>query len=252
MKSLTIAVILLALSAAAALPEAETVIDSPAPTLPRFLERPGYYQKRAIHNLTAGATGSMDSLRILAIRVAFQDRDFLDETETYPPHDSIYFENELRHLREYYYGASLESFRLITDLHHEVILVSRTEGYYGSGEGGYDFLMSELMMEVVDSTDSTTDFSRYGSIAVIHAGAGKETDIFGDSPDQIWSGFIDPDEVREALSDTLGTPGIPTDDMTGGNPFFIDNFLILPESSSQDGMTFGSFGIYDFQLGKRL
>ncbi|MGM0482998.1 MAG: hypothetical protein ACQERI_00440, partial [Candidatus Krumholzibacteriota bacterium] len=213
---------------------------------------PGHYQKKALRNLTDRAVAAVDSLKMLAVMVAFQDRDFTMSPQAYPSRDSLYFENELRHLSEYYRGASLGNFHLACDLYDGTVRVSRQESYYGAGGEDYNLRMIEMMMEVVDSIDSRIDFSEYGTFALIHAGAGKETDIFGDSPNQIWSGFIDPDEAAEALSDTLGTPGVPTGDTISGETFFIDNFLILPETSSQDGMTFGSLGIYAFQMGKRL
>jgi len=213
---------------------------------------PGYYQKKAVRGMKDNSITAEDSLKMLVIRVSFPDRDFMLYPDAYPPHDSMYFENELSHLKEYYMGASLERFELITELYDGVVEVSQPEGYYGVSGQNWNLRMAEMFMEVVDFTDSTIDFSEYGTFALIHAGAGRETDIFGDSPGQIWSGFVDPEETREALADTLGTPGIPTNDEKGGNTFYIDNFLILPETSSQDGMVFGSLGIYAFQLGKRL
>jgi len=253
MRLFTAAVLLSLLVTFTAHSEGYNVVQSKLPPPEGGREKaPGYYQRKALRNLNEGAAVSVDSLKMLVIRVAFQDRDFSMSPQVYPSHDSLYFENELRHLSEYYRGASLNRFRLDSDLYGRTIRVSRPESYYGAGSEDYNRRMVEMMMEVVDSTDSRIDFSEYGTFAIIHAGAGKETDIFGDSPNQIWSGFIDPDEAAEALSDTLGTPGVPTGDTVNGDTFYVDNFLILPETSSQDGMTFGSLGIYAFQMGKRL
>ncbi|MDZ7860246.1 MAG: hypothetical protein U5O15_06210 [Candidatus Krumholzibacteriota bacterium] len=212
----------------------------------------GYFQKQSIRKLAEGVTGSADSLRLLAIMVSFPGSDFDTGSETVAAHDSLYFANELRHLKEYYHGASRGLFKLDCDLRGEVIQLSRPEEYYGGDDQAWASKMVEMMIEAVDSTDSEIDFSIYDAFALIHAGPGRETDIFGDSPSQLWSGFIDPEEMEEVAMDTLDAPGIPTDDPGVGGGFYIDNLLILPEESSQDGYTFGSLGIYAYQFAKRL
>ena len=107
-------------------------------------------------------------------------------------------------------------------------------------------------MEVVEGLDPLIDFSGFDAVALIHAGSGQETDFNGDSPGQIWSGFLDPDEMAEALADTLGTPGVPTADSLHGRAFFVDNVIVWPEDASQDDQVFGSLGIYAYQIGLRI
>ena len=234
------------------------VFPGPAPAavkIPRIDNRAlpsvGYYQQQAIRKLAGGAIECMDSLNLLVIRVSFQDSGFEMDSIQGVPHDSLYFKNELRHLKEYYHGASGGMFNLHYDLLDEIIQLSRPQEYYGEEEK-WSSKMVEMLMETVDSTDSVVDYSGYDAFALIHSGAGRETDIFRDSPEQLWSGFIGPEKIEEIVADTLATPGIPTDDSLGGKPFYIDNVLILPEESSQDGYIFGSLGIYSYQLAKRL
>jgi len=212
----------------------------------------GYFQKQSIRKLTEGITGSADSLRLLAIMVSFPGSGFDTGSETVAAHDSLYFANELRHLKEYYYGASCGVFKLDCDLRGGIIQLSRPEEYYGGDDQAWESRMVEMMIETVDSTDSEIDYSMYDAFALIHAGPGRETDVLGDSPTQLWSGFIDPEEMEEVATDTLGAPGIPTNDPGDGGNFYIDNLLILPEESSQDRYTFGSLGIYAYQLAKRI
>jgi M6 family metalloprotease-like protein len=217
----------------------------------RVLPSVGYYQKQSIRKLAEGAIECVDSLNLLVIRVSFQDSGFETDSTEGLPHDFLYFNNELRHLKEYYYGASGGMFNLNYDLLDKIIQMSRPQEYYGEEER-WSSRMIEMLIETVDSTDSVVDYSGYDAFALIHSGAGRETDIFGDSPGQLWSGFIGPEEIEEIIADTLAAPGIPTDDSLGGEPFYIDNLLILPEESSQDGYIFGSLGIYAYQLAKRL
>ncbi len=203
------------------------------------------YQERSLASLAAGDPETVDTLKVIFVRVSFPDLDF------FPVHDDTYFNNELRHLVEYYDGASLGNFTLICDLAPEIIILPFESAYYGDNDP-WDTRIPEMMMSIVDSLDGTRDFSGYDSYAVIHAGPGRETDFFGDSGSQLWSGFIDPGEIAELLADTLGTSGIPTDDGTPVDTFYIDNIMVLPEEASQDGYMFGAIGIYAYQIGKRL
>ncbi len=210
----------------------------------------GVYQLGALRQLLEGRFSPVDSLSLVVIRVSFSDRDFTVGSDSVP-HDSLYYSNELRHLSEYYIGASLGHFHLEWDLVSGIVALSRPEGYYGE-DGIWDARMAEMLMEVVEATDSLLDYTRYDGITLIHAGSGQETDFNGDSPEQLWSGFIDPEELAEIIADTLGTPGIPTNDSLHGQPFFVDNVMVWPEDSSQDDHFFGALGVYAYQVGLRL
>jgi M6 family metalloprotease-like protein len=203
----------------------------------------GPYQRSSIERLLRGTSAPVDSLNVIVFLVAFADKDF--------SHGSVYFENELRHLREYYLGASRNIFHLETTIYPAIVTLSGTEGYYGE-DGLWKERMAELLIELVQKTDASVDFSRYDAYAVIHADAGQETDFKDDSRSQISSGFVNPVEMAEALKDTLGTPGVPTNDLANGDTLQIDNLMIWPEESSQDGYVFGSLGIYAYELGLRL
>jgi len=210
----------------------------------------GPFQYDALRRLLGAAPAAVESLTVGVIRVSFPGLDFGTGMDG-AAHDSLYFENELRHAREYFAGASIGRFTLDTELLPGVYRLSRPESYYGE-DGSWDVRISEMLMEVVEGLDSLVDFSGFDAVALIHAGSGQETDFNGDSPGQIWSGFIDPAEMAEVLADTLGTPGVPTADSLRGEPFFVDNVIVWPEDASQDGRTFGSLGIYVYQIGLRI
>jgi M6 family metalloprotease-like protein len=207
--------------------------------------RVGPYQREAVERLLGGAGAPVDSLNVIVFLVSFADRGFNED------HDAAYFENELRHVKEYYIGASRDVFHLVTTIYPAVVELSGDEGYYGQ-DGLWKERMAELLIEVVQKTDASADFSQYDAYAVIHADAGQETDFNDDSRYQIASGFVNPVEMKEALEDTLGTAGVPTNDLVGGEPLMIDNLMVWPEEASQDGIMFGSLGIYAYQLGLRL
>ena len=208
-------------------------------------QKPGAYQEQSFAKLVSGSFPTVDSLNVLVIRVRFPDRDFSDGR------GQVYYENELRHMREYFTGASAGRFVLECDLVSGIIDLPFEEAYYGDNDP-WDLRMAEIMMTVVDSLDELYDFSGWDAFAILHAGQGKETDFNRDSQEQIWSGFIDPDEMAELLADTLGTPGIPTGDAMGEEMFFIDNIMVFPENATQDEIVFGSLGIYVYQVGMRI
>jgi M6 family metalloprotease-like protein len=207
--------------------------------------RTGTYQKSSIGRLLGGTASPVESLDVVVFMVSFADVDFDDS------HDAVYLENELRHLKEYYLGASRNVFTLSATLYPVAVKLSGTEAYYGD-DVLWKERMAELLIELVQKTDEYVDFSAYDAYAVIHAGAGQETDFNGDSEYQIASGFMDPSEMAEALADTIGTPGVPTNDLVNGDTLSIDNLMIWPEDASQDGYTIGSLGIYAYQVGLRL
>ncbi len=205
----------------------------------------GPYQLEAVSTLLAGGGARAESLRVCVFRVSFADREFESVF------DSIYFANELRHLAEYFEGASLGIFDLRWELMPGIVALGEPEAYYGE-ENLWKERMAEILKEVVRVRDDSVDFGRYDAVAVIHAGAGRETDFNGDSRYQLYSGFVNPEEMAQALPDTLGLPGIPTNDGAPGDTLFLDNLMVWPEQSSQDGYTFGSLGIYAYQVGLRL
>ncbi len=83
------------------------------------------------------------------------------------------------------------------------------------------------------------DFSKYDHVIVIHAGAGQETDVAGDSPIQLWSSFYDLSDIRSVKHDP-SLRGLATTDSLNGEPFFVDNFSIVPSHASQDFATVGT------------
>jgi M6 family metalloprotease-like protein len=221
---------------------------SAAPAVQAALPRAGarnIYQRRSLERLLGATPSRVDSLRVIVFRVSFADRDFS------AAHDVTYAENELANVREYFAGASRGIFHMTTDLFPTIVKLGGTEAYYGTDDLWAE-RMAALLIQVVGETDASIDFSRYDAVAVIHAGAGQETDFNGDSPEQVASGFVDPAEMAAALEDTLGTPGVPTNDVVGGDTLYVDNLMVWPEDASQDGYTFGSLGIYAYQVGLRL
>ncbi|HEU4929494.1 MAG TPA: hypothetical protein VFU38_06655, partial [Candidatus Krumholzibacteria bacterium] len=185
-----------------------------------------------------------DTLRVIAIQVQFTDSLMTGER------DSTWFANELTHTEQYFRGASRGRFQLAWTLEGTLYTLPKAMGYYGADSREEERVV-ELAQSVIDLADDDIDFSQYEHVFIIHAGAGQETDINADSPNQIWSSFYDRGDIREAQDDEE-SPGLPTDDALGGDPFFVDNFTVVPSRASQDFATVGTLGIWAFEVGSRI
>ncbi|RMD90607.1 MAG: hypothetical protein D6813_08915, partial [Calditrichaeota bacterium] len=223
-------------------------------------------------NLYQTFKSSPDTLHILAIRVAFQEdnnslttgngRFDLSTPEEPrldpPPHDRIYFENQLQALSNYYktvsHGQLILEYEVFPKDTSGSYTVSREMSFYvplGSEEK-LDEGLAELFREafqVADSVD-TINFSRYDSFIIFHAGVGADFALSVDpTPQDIPSVFLD----FKTLKNTLGKndpefKGIP---VNNGN-FFIRDGIILPETQSQEGFEIGLLGTMAIMFGHQL
>ncbi len=173
----------------------------------------------------------------------------------YSAHDSVFFHHLFGDVADYFADVSGGAFTFNYAIHPRVVNLPNPMSYYGNHpqKGEQAVLLSA---DVVASLDDEIDFSLYDTYVIVHAGAGEETDILGNSPEQIYSNFLDSDDFQQAFEDgDLANPWVPSDDF--GDDEGIDQFLILPECEFQDpvggfGGYFGSLGVYCFEVGLRL
>ena len=173
----------------------------------------------------------------------------------YLAHDQLYFENLLRDVALYFQSVSNGAFEFRYTVHPETVNLPEPMAFYGNhpSEGEQPL---QLAAEVIAAVDDEVDFSEFDTVMLIHAGAGEETDIIGDSPEQIFSTYLDPADFSEAVSDgLLEVPYLAGGDFSELKG--IDHVLILPETEFQDpisgfGGYFGSLGVYCFEVGLRL
>lgn len=192
-----------------------------------------------------------DTLRLLALRVEFPDLRFGDS----PPgelHDRFYYEVQFSQVQQYFTAASSGRTTVRVDVPDGVALAAQPQDFYGD-YAAYDSLMVRLSGEAVTFFDPSVDFAAYDACIVLHAGPGQESDIAGNSPTQIWSGFIDEIAFREVLS----TP----DSVQLGHPtadgVLVREAIVLPEWEVQDlevtgGTRTGALGVYAHEIGQKL
>jgi len=173
----------------------------------------------------------------------------------YSAHDSVFFDHLFGDVADYYEDVSAGAFSFNYSIHSRVVNLPRPMSYYGNHSDNGEQPIS-LAADVVDSLDGEIDFSLYDTYILIHAGAGEETDILGNSPEQIYSNYLDEDDFQRAFEDgELEFPFLPSDDFAPDTG--VNQVLILPECEYQDkvgesGGFFGSLGVYCFEVGLRL
>jgi M6 family metalloprotease-like protein len=209
------------------------------------------FQKARLGQLSSHQTriilpGSPDTLRVAVFQVQFTDSLMGGQPGSHrPKRDVAWFNNELSHMRQYFDGASRKHFVVETTLDDSLYTLAHSMGYYGA-DSNENTRVVDLATELIGKVDSKVDFSKFDHVFIIHAGAGQETDVGADSPNQIWSSFYDRSDIRRAQKDQ-SSKGIATND-----GIFIDNFSIVPSDASQDFATVGTLGIWCFQIGSRI
>ncbi len=188
-----------------------------------------------------------DTLEVLAIRTDFEDQ----------PMDStlVYFERAFLFMEQYWEQVSVGQLVVHTTVSDSVYRLPETMAYYG-----YDPLFEErqtlFIRDAILAADDDIDMSAFDAHICVHAGAGQESDVLGNSPEQLWSVFA-PFEVLSAyLPDSTGVNGILTNDRTPeGDPYYVKFALVLPEVESQDEtpsgqpFVFGMTGVYAHEFG---
>ncbi len=231
-------------------------------------------QRERIAELLGGAPNraARQDVSWLAILVEFDDRAFPEEySEELDPLDVLgqpdefivtplreWFENMMARTAEYYGTVSRGAVTLQPVLADTLLTLGSDMGHYGDDDLPWEHGVRLLASEVVDSLDAHIDFSAYDLVTFIHAGPGQESDLLRDSPEQIWSGFLDYESLTEAFADSTpdpeieGWPGIQTDD--GG--FVLRRFGVAPELELEEDMSppfvLGALGVYAHQIGSYL
>jgi M6 family metalloprotease-like protein len=173
----------------------------------------------------------------------------------YAAHDSVFLHHKLQDVAAYFADVSGGALEIRVTVHPRTVNLPHPMSWYGNHPTLGDQPVA-LAADVVDSLDQEIDFTRYDTVVLVHAGAGEETDILGDSPEQIYSTYLNPADFEAAWQDSLlAQPYLPAAGFAPGTG--IDRVLVLPETAQQDPFGtfrggFGSLGIYCFEFGLHL
>lgn len=127
-----------------------------------------------------------------------------------PPHDRVYFEANLEAMRYYYLAVSAGSYNLEYDVwpkQEAAYTLPHTMSYYNPPNASSDAFVQKMeeyfqdAFEIADQADPDIDFSSYEHYMIIHAGSDWQHDVFGDTPSDIPSFFINVGDGKQAIVD---------------------------------------------------
>jgi len=199
------------------------------------------------------------TVRLLALRIAFQPDDDprstgdgrFDYSEwdgaTFdgPPHDREYFELHMTALDNYYGSVSYDHLTIEFDVYpaepESAYIVPHDMGYYHDYSEAQVWYVSQVESFTRDAfaaadTSDSIDFSQYDGYVLFHAGADWQSDINFDSPFDLPSAHI-----------MLGEPIFVNDGAVE-----VWSAAIMPETSSQDGLTMVLNGTLVHEVGHTL
>ncbi|MEO0080247.1 MAG: immune inhibitor A domain-containing protein [candidate division WOR-3 bacterium] len=237
--------------------QAVTHMQSAQAPFQRFRFRP---TERDISRIERLRNGGVDTVRVLVLRVEFQEDTTSLTTgngkmDTFgffppdsglfvdPPHFKRYFERQMEGLRNYFRAMSLGKlyvdFTVMPQAEKECYQLPREMMFYGDtlSMEGIEFGLVRLMRDAfkVADEDPAIDFSRFDEFIIFHAGSGLQSDLATDnrwdSPFDLLAGEIPPG----AIEAYLGEPYISVD----SGRVRIEQATVLPEMMRQDTLTEG-------------
>ncbi len=239
------------------MPDAQSVIR-----LPLERDKPWSLPKQAL------AASFNDTIHVLVLRFNFQyenpddpnttGRGLMDDTTSQSvfedsaghaidptPHDSLFFDAQMRALRQYYETVSEGKLTLTWDIYPPArdseYQLPRPMSDYGKCD--FDSVVTGLeqyfidCLQLADTVEPEIDFSRYQSIFLFHAGSDRQNDIgFPQTCNDLFTGFIN-------FKDSIGVDHDST---------FVKTGLIMPESASQDNRATALNAVMAHEFGHQL
>lgn len=189
---------------------------------------------------------SVGTLHLAIIRVEFVE-DFTPTTsgsgrfdlDASPPHDPAYTLSLAADMTSYLSDVSGGRLDLECSIYPAsgAYPMPHQMAWYGADSTEMPGLCM-LLRDAVEASDQDVDFSAFGAVMVVHAGAGQEADIYGDSPDDLFSVFLRLVDLASYLPEGgYGYLGIETDDGVR-----VQEGMIVPEQEAQDGFGLGVLG----------
>lgn len=155
--------------------------------------------------------------------------------------DADYWVNKNRiAMSNYYTEVSYGKLTLDITVSPAIYRLPKTMAQYGDETPAH---LESLIFDSVTAANETTNFTAYDAIMIIHAGAGEETDISNDTPNDIWSSHY---------ADAAINPNNSTPTPLIADGISITEALIMSQTGTQDGGTVDPLGIYAHEFGHWL
>ncbi|MEO0072720.1 MAG: FG-GAP-like repeat-containing protein [candidate division WOR-3 bacterium] len=225
-----------------------------------------HYRNLLARIRNAAKTRQVDTIRVLALRVEFQEdttplttgngkmdlAGFLTPNDGLfydPPHTRRYFERHLEGLKNYFWlnsmGTLYIDYRVMPNSVLGTYVLPHPMMYYGDTMWKYPYYdyegaetgLCRLVYDAIQIADRDPDirFSDYDLLIIFRAGSAPQSDLRGDSPFDLLAGTI----PSSAFERYLGTPYILADE----GQTRIYSAMIMPEMMRQDTLLDGQINI---------
>ncbi|MDD2228067.1 MAG: M6 family metalloprotease domain-containing protein [Candidatus Cloacimonetes bacterium] len=234
------------------------------PPVPAYKNPPRAWEATLVESTPFTAEYSTKTMRnipnnILVLRIQFSDKSFRS-VAAHPdslPHDAVFFDRWMIHLKDFYAEASHGAYELNYTLYPQVLTMPRPISYYGAdSDERIDARLPDIIPDFLAQIDDDVNFNQYGGIIIFHAGAGQESDLDGSRTGTIWSTFLTRRRLQAAFDPNNDNyPGLVTNDGA-----ILKNIVIIPEDEFQDyfpippdenadGYLFSIYGVLTHQFG---
>jgi M6 family metalloprotease-like protein len=151
----------------------------------------------------------------------------------------------------YWAEASYGKLTITVDVSPVVYRLDRKMSHYGSESNAAleNMIYDSVKAAEADANPATrVDFALYDAVLVVHAGAGEETDVTGNSSNDVWSLYFNGEGRICQNADTSG-PCLTTL-LRDGN--VIGEGIIMPQTDSREGSVVDPLGVYVHEFGHWL
>jgi len=111
--------------------------------------------------------------------------------------------------------------------------------------------LENLIYDSVTAAKADIDFTLYDAVLIAHAGCGEESDVLGDTANDIWSLYYSNNSIApNANPDATCSNCLEVTGVNGTKR--ITEAIIMPQSDSQDNYTIDPIGVYVHEFGHWL
>ncbi len=154
---------------------------------------------------------------------------------------------------KYWQEASYGLLNITVDISPKVYHLPHNTVYYGNESyAALENLIYDSITTALTDTDPATKptFSSYDAVLIVHAGVGEESDVYGDTPNDVWSLYYRNSSIAPNANPDATCSNCLSVTLKDGQP--IHEAIIMPQSDSQDGYVVDPLGVYAHEFGHWL
>ncbi len=151
--------------------------------------------------------------------------------------------NFIRYWNENSYGL----LGITIDISPKVYQLPHTTSYYGNESSA---ALENLIYDSVTAAGTDINFAVYDAVMIVHAGVGEESDVAGDTPNDVWSLYYANTSIAPDASPDATCSNCLSVTLRDGKP--VHEAIIMPQSDSQDRAFVDPLGVYVHEFGHWL